>query len=447
MSLFHNQQYFLSTPRWYSYGGMFMSIFLAVNLANHYGKRLVMFYPEKHFDGRYDYPGLLNRELRRLVVGRQLFSANSFFQKSVAVWLDFNRSICRIGVLHRIISRLCRLFRLARENVFPFYLGYTGLEDLDGVRRHLGIPESVDWGAVLATPVTIDLTEDQKHRGRAILHKMGIPAESPFVCLYVRDAGFESRRSTNRFTWENANIVNVSPAIAFLESRGFHIVRVGDPSMLPFEMEGSTFIDYVHSDHYCNVMDLYLYRHCEFWVTTGGGTQAAAVAYGRPCVVINGTDLASWAFCVYVDRGDVFLPKHVFSTQNCRFLSLQEQLEKIDILCRSKWDDRNYVFVQNTPIEICTAVKEYHSSTYEGEFDWNTDLQEQFHVLHQRRTYDSFYDPFIEEWDQPERECCAHSKPHVSKEFLENCWENTDYLAALSDHYNVHNSLEGFNPT
>ena len=83
--MIQKKRYFVVTPRWYSYGGMFESLFTSLNLAKCYNLKLIFTYPDRHFDRRYNYPAFLNQELKSLVcdeveIVRKIYSE---FERSI----------------------------------------------------------------------------------------------------------------------------------------------------------------------------------------------------------------------------------------------------------------------------------------------------------------------------------------------------------------------------
>ena len=450
------ERYLLCTPPWDSYGAMFESIFLAVNLARIYGKIPIFFYPKRHYAPHLKFRGMLNRELAKIVVEGKTISGDTLFQRLVAIWLDFNRILRKkhiIGSINHFFGRMMpkKMRGVLREAklspnlqhgfIVPYYVGYCGRESSRDLSRLLGIKETVNWGEVYKNAVPLDLTDDQKIAGKKIQAEMGMKDDDPFVCLYVRDRGFDSMSTLSHQGLYNADITNFIPMISFLQSAGLHVVRVGDPTMVPLAEAGPKFIDYVHTEFYSELMDLYLYRNCAFWVGTMGGARYAPMAYGRPCVVVNGLYLEISGHCITGD--DVFLAKHVYSKQMRRFMSLREQLDRIDELNENgPWSE--YVPVENTPEELCTAVKEFYRSKFTGNFDWNCGLQSQYWDLKNKRVREVFYDESLGNWRAIANEQTAELRTHMSRQFLEDCWDTSDYLYKLTDHYNQHGSLQRF---
>ena len=174
-----------------------------------------------------------------------------------------------------------------------------------------------------------------------------------------------------------------------------------------------------------------------------GGVRSAAVAYGRPSVVVNEASHGQSGYCVWPD--DVYLSKHVYSKSLKRFLSLQEQLYRIDQLQpdRKLWE-KEYVAVENTAEEILTVVEEFYASKFGDGFDWNIQLQSKYWALRNHRVRQAFYDEKTDCWRSITIEQTAELEPYISKALLEKCWDVSEYLDQLTEYYNRTGSLEGF---
>jgi putative glycosyltransferase (TIGR04372 family) len=115
-----------------------------------------------------------------------------------------------------------------------------------------------------------------------------VPDGSKFVAVHVRDSGFynDPERSTR-----NGDIFNYEPAIRYLIEKGYIVVRMGDPSMIPIgnivERCGSNLIDYAHSKIRSPLVDCYLVSNCDFFIGLASGIWALAIVFEKPTVLVN----------------------------------------------------------------------------------------------------------------------------------------------------------------
>jgi len=312
-------------------------------------------------------------------------------------------------------------------------MGYSGLGSGSDFQKEINSNKPIPWESIYQNPVQINLTSKQIERALPIVGKLGIPNGQPFICLYVRDAGFEKLRTTENVGFANANIKSFVKAALTLIEKGYKVVRVGDPTMVPIEVDNKGFVDYVHTPHYSELADLYLYRHCAFWLGTMGGGSYAAPFYNRSSVMVNVVELP-YCGCL-IGKYDIFIPKHIYSVDDGRFLSLREQLQILRKLPPSTRRVEKYIHVENTEDEIGQVVKEKLESITNANFDWNRSLQSEYHQLRQKATREIFYNNDKKEWCSFTIERYQHVRPKVGKKFLEDCWEYSGYLKALSNQY------------
>lgn len=86
-------------------------------------------------------------------------------------------------------------------------------------------------GPILSLPV------DLRDHGEAALARRGIGPRDRVVCIHVREGGFLSRLNPYREArnrHRNASITTYLPAIEAIVAGGARVIRLGDPSMIPF---------------------------------------------------------------------------------------------------------------------------------------------------------------------------------------------------------------------
>jgi putative glycosyltransferase (TIGR04372 family) len=188
--------------------------------------------------------------------------------------------------------------------------------------------------------------------------KIGIPKDSWFVCLHVRESGF--RGDKGRRDYRNANILNYMPAIKEITSKGGWVVRIGDNTMTPLPSMEKV-IDYPFTKFKSDFIDLCLIKNCLFYIGSQSGPYEVAKLFHKNVLLINSF---TWGLDPYgpKDRG---ILKHVYSKKERRYLSIKELLAKD---CETKvaepfhngfLDENDYMRVENSEGEISRAVLEY----------------------------------------------------------------------------------------
>ena len=420
------RSYLVVCPAWYAFGEMFESLFLAANLAFYYRRKLILSYSTVHLRENTHLPAICNHELKTFLVKEYGYvgEPDSFISKLLSQYINISRKY-RMTLSGKIVRRL------SGEKLLKPKIGFPGHSSDKELQKMLGLKRPVNWENVLKKPVQIDLTPEQDERGKQAYKELEIPDDKPYVCLYVRDLGFiKSHAKRKIFQFYSADIKTYEKCIDFISRKGFYIIRMGDPSAEPVNT-GAKLIDYVHTPYYSELLDLYLYRYCEVMVSTGGGVRMAAIFYNKDTIVTNWTQIHISGYC---RNTDLLILKHVFSVKHERLLSLREQLELIDVET-DRWGFFNpdkYIYLDNTEEELFEIVNDWYLSREDTYFDWNDQLQKEYHDLrikHIRRRFDAFA---ANSDTESGHEKYCHFRPKIGRRFLENCWDYGSYLEKLT---------------
>lgn len=239
------------------------------------------------------------------------------------------------------------------------------------------VVEKYDWRRQLETPLQVSIGKQKKISAENLRVQMGLPKDAWFVCLHVRQSGFQGGKDT--CFDRNANILNYIDAIEEITSRGGWVVRMGDATMTKLPAMKRV-IDYPFTEFKSALMDIYLISECRAYIGMLSGIFDVAVLFQRPMITVN---MPIWMWGYPQKRGDIGLFKHIYSKSRNRFLSVREILDE-DVLAASSFLplENEYVFYENTPDELKTVVKEF----FDRNDDWvPTALQRQFNELRVRR--------------------------------------------------------------
>jgi len=166
------------------------------------------------------------------------------------------------------------------------------------------------WEQASGGPL-LELSEQEVQRGQQTLADMGIPRGAWYACLHVRSAGFKSVHERLQDTL-NADIATYVLAIDAIVKRGGWVIRMGDPSMPKLPARAGV-VDYAHSPHKKNWMDIFLCATCRFYVGTSSGLAYVPNLFGTPAVFTNWFPTGTRP----LNGTDVFIPKmHWYDGQN-----------------------------------------------------------------------------------------------------------------------------------
>jgi len=157
----------------------------------------------------------------------------------------------------------------------------------------------------------LELSKHEIQRGQQTLIAMGIPRGAWYVCLHVRSEGFKPMHEGLQHTL-NADIKTYDLAIDAIVKRGGWVVRMGDPSM-PKLPATKGVVDYAHSRHKTDWMDIFLCGTCRFYVGTSSGLAYVPNLFAVPGVFTNWFPTGTRP----LNSSDIFIPKlHWYDEQN-----------------------------------------------------------------------------------------------------------------------------------
>ena len=198
----------------------------------------------------------------------------------------------------------------------------------------------------------LTLTAQHEEQGRRVLERLGMPRETWFVALHVREDGFiPSRHSQLR----NANIHDFLQAVELINARGGWVVRLGNPTMKPLPQMLNV-IDYVFTDARSDWMDVFLLGACRFFLGTDSGPSVVPALFARPIAIAGGIPMGF----IYWFPHSLSTKKLYRSREDGRLLTFPEILRSDlrDLLTTGQFDQAGLTWVENTPEDISALASE-----------------------------------------------------------------------------------------
>jgi putative glycosyltransferase (TIGR04372 family) len=404
---------------------MFESLYVTLLVGRRRQRPVLLAVPEINIDRARFTAGVLLPELLDLDFGEQVevCSHRGLPSKVLTMLVNVLRFLRNFTPVGRGLQSLG-----LQDVLLPRWLGVSLIiADDDSITAELGLDDASEWPQMFHSPLGVRLSPPQQQRGIELARDIGLEADSKFVCLYVRDQRFETTRSVHRPNCENADIASFQETIRRFVEAGYTVVRVGDPTMVPYQW-GEGFVDYVHHPAYSRDLDLYLYANCSLWFGTMGGARSAPFLFERPSVTVNSPHPERNAMCLR--DSDVLMLKHVYSLADRRYLSLSEQLDVLPDLAFQSVDADRFVIVDNQPDELAAAAADWLTAVDNPEFDWLPDLQRSWHDARISRTLECFGEP-ADGGMLAETEMRLYLRPRLAPSFLSRCWEPGAYLDSL----------------
>ncbi|MEG4283601.1 TIGR04372 family glycosyltransferase [Microcoleus sp. A006_D1] len=257
----------------------------------------------------------------------------------------------------------------------------------------LGAIVQKQWELEGRSPL-LTLSDSDRKKGWRCLQLLGVPRNAWFVCLHVREAGFNDHLHYGLMSqsYRNANIDTYALAIQSIIDRGGWVIRMGDTTMKPLPKMKQV-IDYAHSELKSDWMDVFLCANCRFLVGTSSGLCFVPPTFGRPCVLTNWTPMG---VIIPWSGRDIYIPKLYKSIEDQHLLNFTEltapSASIIHIFSGKVLSDLGIEVVDNTSEEIHSLVLEMFD-ILEGKAEYteaDNQLQAQYKIwLEQNNCYGS----------------------------------------------------------
>ena len=258
----------------------------------------------------------------------------------------------------RSLDRVLNMFGkfLDEEKVVPL----VGFNDLWCTEHEMKsgfsweVVDKYQWHNQIEDGYDLDISDHKNKIARRLLSEIGIDFSTWYVCVHVRESGFKNDH--NRREYRNSSIYNYIPAIKVITDAGGVVVRMGDPTMTPLP-ELPNVIDYPFSSKKSPLLDLYLIKHCRFFLGTVSGPVSVALMFFKDILVTN---INEWILSYPLRKKDRGILTHVYSKAHGRYLTFHEVLSD-DWKQQNVFGfiDDNYELTENTAEDIEMAVSEY----------------------------------------------------------------------------------------
>lgn len=242
------------------------------------------------------------------------------------------------------------------------------------------------------TEPNLFFTDSEQEEGKKLLNKMGVADNSWFVCFLSRDPayldkhhGYRSREQWAYHDYRDSDVKNYLEAMKYTASLGGYAVRMGHTvaEKLP-DLDNPRIIDYA-THHRTDFGDIYLSAKCKFFLGSATGLWLIPTIFHVPFAGAN--------WCAPFEhtpfrKGDLFIPKKVWSIEKKRFLTFCEILESGAgcYLRTEQFTEAGLEVVENTSEEILDLAKEMNEQL-DGTFEiaeQDEELQKRFKSLFKR---------------------------------------------------------------
>ena len=217
-------------------------------------------------------------------------------------------------------------------------------------------------GVLWRQSTSLKFEAEEVEQSQAWLENLGWTKGEPFVCLLVRDDAFLDSCSFNSsrgaFSWDyhsyrNADINSYVSAMEWLADQGVWVFRMGKVMANPIRSTRPRIIDYAFRDDKSDLLDIWLFAHCDLCISTGSGPDLISDGYLRPTLLAHLTPIVhanSWA-------NSTAAPKPLRWRESAKLLTFREQLAH-SYLRTDDYDQAGIEILDLSADELLTIVQE-----------------------------------------------------------------------------------------
>jgi len=333
-------------------------------------------------------------EIRSKAIGQQAANTGLFLRRLQLEKGDPQRKALYIGISGKPDNQ--QLLKMFKRKIFiiqsEFLTRICGngafLIRWSGFYRELPF-NSNEFQEFNTTKPDLTFTPDEEKEGKHLLKKMGIDDNDWFVCFHCRDPAFPHDYVGD---FRNSDIRNYLEAAKYIADAGGVALRMGQivADQLP-ELNNPRIIDYACKFR-TDFGDIYLPAKCKFFLGSTAGLVLIPTIFNVPIAAANFIPFfTTWR------KGDLFIPKKIWSVEEKRFLTFREYIEfagetrggntrlgaDSNIFTQNKLSGGKYIAIENTAEEILDLTKEMNERL-DGTFiitEEDEELQKRFHAL------------------------------------------------------------------
>jgi putative glycosyltransferase (TIGR04372 family) len=269
------------------------------------------------------------------------------------------RSICnhQLAVMWKRVLRIWPYWILARVDRLNRLIPGGEIHEIGNNTQH----DRDVYNLLDRFPPHLEFTQEEETRGAAGLRAMGIPPDTPFVCIIVRDSAYLDAQQASDWSYHNyrdGNIQNYVLAAEELGNRGYFVIRIGAKANEAMKTTHPRIIDYAINGMRDDFMDIYLGAKCAFCVVTGSG-YGTVPAWGFRTPLLNMDVVPIGYLPTFSNIILLTTKKHILVCEN-RELTLAEIFKQGVGFCMatSDYTSHGIELIESTPEEIRDVIIE-----------------------------------------------------------------------------------------
>ena len=271
-------------------------------------------------------------------------------------------------IQNNLIHRFFRMSPILNNSEFYQYLPFTNKE----------------YYEFNNTKSIVQFTPPEEETGKLLLKRLGISKNSWFICFHSRDSRYLSKQEKidcSYHDYRDCDINNYLKAAEYITTQGGYAVRMGHIiSKKLSNLNNPRIIDYAF-DYRTDFGDVYLPAKCKFFLGNTAGLFLVSTIFNVPVANANYIPFGYTPF----RKGDLFIPKKIWSIKKNRFLTFREMLRYHKYMRGEQYTEAGLKPIENSPQEILELAKEMNERL-DGNFKTtkaDEELQQKFWSIFQ----------------------------------------------------------------
>jgi putative glycosyltransferase (TIGR04372 family) len=221
-----------------------------------------------------------------------------------------------------------------------------------------------NYSLILNSRAHLSFTSTEIQQGIALLRKLGIPPDHPWICIHNRDQTYLETVSRGKYgyhSYRDFSVNSLTDAAEEWSSQGYYVLRMGAKVAEKLLVNNAKIIDYASSALRSDFADMFLYANCAAHFGGDSGAFMAAYVFKKPVSLVNASCTAIEAYLnLKLDMPFIFKRLRYKSSQ--KLLSLREVystgLMYADMT--SKFEAAGVEWIDNSSNEIKALAIEVH---------------------------------------------------------------------------------------
>ena len=177
----------------------------------------------------------------------------------------------------------------------------------------------------------ITFSNEEKKKAFNFLNKNNISEDDKIILLVNRDPKYRHEQNVNKisneYTYRDQDISLFDEAVEYLCSLNYKVIRMGKNMDKRLNIKNPNFFDYAFSNERSDFLDIYLFKICDFVISTGTGLDNVASLFRKKILHINYADLLLMRYLN--SNVSLICPKKFIDAETNKELTIFEIYEKL----------------------------------------------------------------------------------------------------------------------